>query len=205
MSSMDALLPARISPRITIRHFQPGDEPRLLQIANNPNIARNLTTMFPHPYTLADAEFWVAANRLKTSPEDTGPAVPRQRHFSYAVEIDGQLGGAGGFTLLGDYRARTAEIGYWLGEEYWGQGIATAVAAWVVESVRATQGDVVRVEAAVFEGNEGSRRVLEKCGFVREGIQRAAGYRKERGVFDVWMMALVWDDRVEAERTEARE
>ena len=142
-----------------VRDWNPNDKGALVEIANNRNIWRNLTHRFPHPYIDADADGWFAL--LEKIPERT--------HWAIAVEEE--IVGGIGFERGEGVHARSGHFGYWLGQPYWGRGIITA-------AVRATSDhifehfDLERLEAAVFEWNPASMRVLEKCGFVREGVLR---------------------------------
>jgi [ribosomal protein S5]-alanine N-acetyltransferase len=143
----------------TIRRWQWGDEKALIAAANNPKIARQLRDRFPHPYTVADAEAWLAYATTSTT------------NTEYAIEVDGIAIGSIGLTPGKDIERLTAEVGYWLREESWGRGIATAALVgfsnWLF-----TEWEFLRLEAKVFAGNSGSRRVLEKAGYQLEGILR---------------------------------
>jgi RimJ/RimL family protein N-acetyltransferase len=93
-----------------------------------------------------------------------------------AIEIGGQARGSVGVFPLEDVHRRTAEIGYWLAQDQWGRGIMTeAVAAMTECAFREL--DVVRIQAAVFEWNPASMRVLEKCGYVREAWLRKSMWK----------------------------
>ena len=72
--------------------------------------------------------------------------------------------------------AKTAELGYWLGEPWWGRGIVTKAVRVVVDHGLSRLG-IERIEAPVFEWNPASMRVLEKCGFERESTQRRSAYK----------------------------
>jgi RimJ/RimL family protein N-acetyltransferase len=160
-----------------VRNWRDGDRESLVRFANNRNVWRNLKDRFPHPYTAADAEAWLALTR--THPERTG----------WAIEVDRVAVGGIGLKPLEDVYARSAHIGYWLGEPYWGRGIAT-------DAVRAVSEDVLgrlrylRLEAPVFAWNPASMRVLEKCGFAREGVMRKSVF-KDGEVIDSVLFARV--------------
>lgn len=142
-----------------IREFQPEDISFLVRHADNANVARNLEDRFPHPYTTADAESWLAYAAEQDPPTQ------------FAIAEQNELVGGIGLRLLDDVYRGTAEIGYWLGEDYWGRGLATravgAFSAWIFESF-----PVARIQARVFETNPASCRVLEKAGYSREGRLR---------------------------------
>jgi RimJ/RimL family protein N-acetyltransferase len=141
----------------------------LVRWADNPRIARNLRDRFPHPYTTSDAKRWIRAAR----------AAHEATHF--AIEIGGEAVGGVGFDVLDDVDRRTAEIGYWLAEPFWGRGIATAALAAVTDYAFA-RFDLVRLQAHVFEGNPGSVRVLEKAGYVCEGRLRRSVTKNGRTI-----------------------
>jgi len=142
-----------------LRDWQRSDIDALVKYADNRKIWLNLRDVFPHPYTRKDAEAWLGI---------TGERYPGT-HF--AIVIDGEA--AGGISLIpkSDVYHRTAEIGYWLGEPFWGRGIVTTAVKAVTEWGFSTF-DLCRIEAGVFGHNMASMRVLEKAGYVREGVLR---------------------------------
>ena len=146
-------------PGCALRPWELGDKAALVRNADNRKVWRNLMDRFPHPYTEADADAWLAIAR------EPGRSV----HL--AIEIDGiAAGGIGAMALDGNHRA-TAHFGYWLGEPYWGRGYATAAVRAMLMHLDA-EARFARLEAPVFEWNPASMRVLEKSGFAREGILR---------------------------------
>ncbi|HLG13655.1 MAG TPA: GNAT family N-acetyltransferase [Blastocatellia bacterium] len=164
----------------TIRDWRAGDEESLLHHANNRKVWRNLRDAFPHPYTMADAKSWI---------ETASTASPVT---SFAIEVDGEAVGGIGFTLRDDVFRVSAEIGYWLGEEYWGRGIATEAVRAMTDYVFANY-DIHRVWAGVFEWNPGSMRVLEKAGFKFEGRMKKSVI-KEGQIIDE-MIYAIWRDK----------
>lgn len=136
----------------TLRPWQPGDEESLVRHSNNRNVWRNLRDAFPHPYTLADAKHWL---------QIANPSTPIT---NFAIVVEGAAVGGIGLVLKDDVFRRSAEIGYWLGEEFWGRGIVTEAVRAVTDYAFATF-DLCRVYAGVFEWNPGSMRVLEKAGY----------------------------------------
>src|SRR5687768_7234067 len=101
-------------PGGAIRPWRAADAKPLLPLADNRKVWLNLADRFPHPYTLGDARRWLKDAAMEAPPRN------------YALEYDGALGGGIGLQMGEDLRAGTAEIGYWLGEPYWGRGLATA-------------------------------------------------------------------------------
>lgn len=164
-----------LSNDLILRHFYPEDAPRLAQLADNPRVARFLKDRFPHPYRLEDANGWIALTQSETRP------------CNFAIEWRGELVGGAGLVPLQDVHSGTAEIGYWLGEPYWGLGIA----AKAVKMLVAYAFDdllFIRVQAGVFAENTASMRVLEKNGFVREAVMRKH-VRKNGVVMDAVLYA----------------
>lgn len=160
-----------------VRDWALADKPALIRFADNRNVWRNLKDIFPHPYTDADADRWLSAQALV--PEPT----------SWAIEVDRLAVGGIGVTLRGDVHAKSAYFGYWLGEPYWGRGIMTDVVR-SVSSYVMRKFKLIRLESPVFEWNPASMRVLEKCGFVREGVLRASAL-KDGQIIDQVLYAFV--------------
>lgn len=168
--------------KVNIRFWQPGDEDLLVHLADNRKLWRNLTDRFPHPYRRKDAMDWIRI--ANSQPRDA-------QHF--AVVAGTAVVGGVGFERLQDLQTRTAEIGYWIGEPFWGRGIATA--ALVAATVLAFRGfDFVRLQAGVLDWNPASCRVLEKAGYSCEGRLRQQVY-KDGEVCDLFMYSLLREDR----------
>ncbi len=155
--------------RTAIRSWNPADAPELARQADNRRIWRNLRDRFPHPYTIADAEAFISGC-LAQDPESV-----------FAIVVDGRVAGAVGFEHRGDIWRHSVELGYWLGEEYWGRGIATEVARAMTEWAYQTW-DINRIWAACFGSNPASARVLEKVGFYLESRQRMSAVKD--GVYE---------------------
>jgi RimJ/RimL family protein N-acetyltransferase len=164
-------------PECTIRSWRAGDEPSMSRLANNRKIWLNVRDRFPHPYTLADAEAWVA--RASTATPET----------QFAIEIGGEAVGGVGVFLQTDVERYSAEIGYWLGEPFWGRGIATAVIRRFTDYAFDAY-ELCRLYANVFEWNRGSCRALEKAGYVLEGRLHSASV-KDGFVLDGFLYAAV--------------
>ena len=161
----------------TIRSYTQGDADAVARHANNPRIAAGLRDAFPSPYTLKDAEEWIALVRGE-KPE---------RNFVIATSEE-VIGGIG-LILQEDVYARSAELGYWLGEAYWGKGIMSEAVA-VFTDFAFAQYDLVRIFACVFESNPASGRVLEKAGFTLEGRLRKSVFKNGR-VLDSFLYAKI--------------
>lgn len=163
--------------KCTIRPWRAGDEASLVRQANNRKIWRNLRDLFPHPYTHTDAEGWIRT---------AGSADPLT---NFAIEVEGSAVGGIGLILRDDINRKAAEIGYWLGEEYWGRGITTEAVRALTDYAFATW-DLCRIYAGVFEWNVGSMRVLEKAGYEFEARLRRAVF-KDGQIIDEMIYARV--------------
>ncbi|HKR12078.1 MAG TPA: GNAT family N-acetyltransferase [Pyrinomonadaceae bacterium] len=141
----------------TVRSWQWSDRDAIVRHANNKNVWLNLRDRFPHPYTLTDARHWL----------DSVVGLKPETNFAIAV-VDEAVGGIG-YTVQPDVGHRSAEIGYWLGEDFWGRGIATEALIAVTEHAFAANDDLCRLYAHVFAWNPASARVLEKAGYAFEG------------------------------------
>lgn len=160
-------------PGWCLRAWRAEDAPSLAKHANNPNVWRWMSDNFPHPYTLEIAEHWVTRGHIDFGGEN----------WAIAVE-DEAVGGCGIHQEDGQFRCN-AEVGWWLAEEHWGQGIVTRVAAALVERAFADP-TITRVYAPVHAGNHRSARVAEKNGFVLEGVQPQSAIKDCR-VIDRWV------------------
>lgn len=147
--------------------------------ANNRKVWLNLRDRFPHPYSEHDARNFIrAAHRM--NPETF-----------FAIGVDGFAVGGIGFVLQSDVERVSAEVGYWLGEPFWGRGIATdalrALTRYAIEQHRLT-----RVFAVPFADNTASCRVLEKAGYTLEGRLRRSAI-KDGHIVDQLQYAFVVD------------
>jgi len=147
-----------------IRSWSPGDVGSLATYANNRNISSNLRDRFPHPYTKRDARDYITWSRRRT-PET-----------AFAIAVGGEAVGSIGFLIGADVERVSAEIGYWLGEPFWGRGICTEAAAAMTAYAIETHG-LTRVYALPFASNAASCRVLEKAGYALEGRLRKSAIK----------------------------
>jgi ribosomal-protein-alanine N-acetyltransferase len=163
--------------KCTLRASQPGDEESLVLNANNRNVWINLRDLFPHPYTLADARNWIQRASTESPVRN------------FAIVVDGKAVGGIGFIPKEDVYRKSAEIGFWLGEEYWGRGIMTEALRAVTEYAFANF-DLCRLYAGVFEWNLASMRVLEKAGYHLEAQLKKA-VTKNGKTIDEFLYAIV--------------
>lgn len=160
-----------------VRSYREDDAASLAIHADNRKVWINLRDRFPHPYTLAHARAFIEA-ALAAVPET-----------SFAVAVDEAAVGGIGFTLHEDVERVSAEIGYWLGEPFWGRGIMTEALRTVTAHAVGTH-DLTRVYAVPYEWNPASFRVLEKAGYVCEGRMRRSAIKDGR-VIDQMLYAYV--------------
>jgi RimJ/RimL family protein N-acetyltransferase len=161
----------------TVRSWQSRDRDAIVRHANNRKVSINLRDRFPYPYTARDARNWLDA------------VVDQKPETNFAIDVAGEAVGGIGFTPQHDVERRSAEIGYWLGESFWGRGIATEALIVVTEYAFANF-DLCRLYAHVFDWNGASARVLEKAGYVLEGRLRKS-VTKDGQTIDQLMYALV--------------
>jgi len=143
----------------TIRPYRRSDAQALAALADNPNISHYLMNRFPSPYTLEDAAQWVARYGNE-----------KEQHI-FAIEWQGQLVGGIGLEPMADIHGLTADVGYWVGEPFWGKGIATQALGLMVRHAFETM-PYLRLQAMVFAENKSSAKVLKKNGFALEGRLR---------------------------------
>jgi RimJ/RimL family protein N-acetyltransferase len=143
--------------RIVLRPLELNDSFSVAKHLNNYNVIKYLRDFIPFPYTEKDAFEFITFNRT---------IFPAQ---NLAIEIEGEVGGIIGIVPQDDIHRINAEIGYWLGEEFWGNGFMTdALQAMVNYSFK--NFPILRLYATVFESNVQSMKVLEKAGFLKEAI-----------------------------------
>ena len=161
-----------------LRPWWSSDREVLARAADDREIWRNLTDRFPHPYTLTDADEWIARCLLEGQP-----------HRNLAIVVDSRAVGGIGLELLSQEKRHVANLGYWLARSVWNQGIGTAALLKFTEYAFAAF-DVERLQASVFSWNPASARVLEKCGYLLEGRLRGAVV-KGGGVTDELVYGLL--------------
>jgi RimJ/RimL family protein N-acetyltransferase len=147
-----------------VRSWRRADGAAVVEHANNRRVWLTLRDRFPHPYTRRHARRFLAS------------VIGARPETNFAIEVDGSAVGGIGFHIQTDVERIGAELGYWLGETYWGRGIATAAVRAVTEHAL-TAHDLVRVFALPFAHNRASARVLEKAGFALEGVLRSSAIK----------------------------
>tara|TARA_Y100000310_G_scaffold131985_1_gene131107 strand:+ start:90 stop:611 length:522 start_codon:yes stop_codon:yes gene_type:complete len=141
----------------TLRKFRKSDVSALAKLINNKKIVQNLQNV-PYPYKKKDAIEWINSN-----------IYGKKNKFNLVIEVEGRLAGSIGLhNLKSGYKG---SLGYWLAEEHWGKGIMTEVTR-VFTDYCFKEFKLIRIYGSVYDWNLGSAKVLEKNGFVREGVLR---------------------------------
>jgi RimJ/RimL family protein N-acetyltransferase len=144
-----------------LRSLNVDDAFSLAKYADNRDVWINLRDAFPSPYKLSDAEKFISM--IKSNVPETVFAICHQNECIGAI----------GYKQGKDVERIGAEIGYWIGEPFWGKGIVTGVVKYMTGYIF-SQHDVKRIFAVPFAWNKSSHRVLEKTGFELEGRMRCS-------------------------------
>ena len=167
---------------ICIRSFKHTDKAALVKYANNKKISKRLKDSFPHPYTEENAEEWL------------GLACNQNPELNFAIADENELIGAIGLMLQEDVNRFSAEIGYWIGESFWGKGVAVS-ALIAMTDYAFKHFKFNRLFASVFEGNDASMKVLEKAGYKMEGKFRNAVY-KDGDFLDQYIFSILKEEHI---------
>lgn len=143
------------------RKWELADAADLALALSNKHVQDNLRDGLPYPYTEKDGVEYISA-MLSANENDT---------FAFAVIVDGKVVGSIGAVRQGNIHRQTAELGYYIAEEYWGKGIMTQAVKQLCDYVFSNS-DIIRIYAEPFSCNIASCRVLEKAGFKYEGTLR---------------------------------
>jgi RimJ/RimL family protein N-acetyltransferase len=168
-----------------IRPWEFTDVKSLSKLANNIKIFNNVRDYFPHPYTEDDALKWINICRRK-----------RNKPTDFAILYQDELAGGIGMKLQTDIYQKSVETGYWLGEPFWGKGIATTAVRLIVEYTFSNF-NIHRVYAEPFSRNTASCKVLEKNGFKQEGHLRQHAFKNDQyeDVFIYGLLREEWEKR----------
>ena len=150
-----------------LRPLRMADKDSMARYANNYHIWRYVRDRFPHPYSVDDAVAFLSQREQVVPVTD------------FCIEYNQECIGVISMMLQTDIHRRSAEIGYWLGEPFWGKGIATTATRNLIPYAF-REFDIVRLYAGIIEGNTGSMRVLEKAGFRFDCIFEQAVFKDNR-------------------------
>lgn len=164
---------------IKLRQWELRDTDGLEKYANNKRIADNLRDVFPHPYTREDAEQFI--NGSQNSEPD--------KRLVFAITHLDEAIGCISISRKEDVHRKSAEIGFWVAEEYWNQSVAT-MATRQICSLSFKYYDITRIYGILFANNAGAKQVLLKCGFSYEGTLKKSIY-KNNNFMDSMIYAIV--------------
>lgn len=162
-----------------IREWRIEDKSELAINLNNLNVLNNLRDGLPYPYTEQDAEDYIRAML----------SADKNSAFAFAITLNDKVIGSIGVFRQDNIHSRTAEMGYYIGEPYWGNGYMTSAIKQVCKYVF-DNSDIIRIYAEPFIHNIASCRALEKAGFQCEGILRSNAVKCGQ-VVDMKMYALI--------------
>ena len=162
-----------------LKKWELSDAKDLAIALSNKKIQDNLRDGLPYPYTEKDGADYISA-MLTADENDT---------FAFAIMADDKVVGSIGAFRQGNIHRRTAELGYYIAEEYWGRGIMTEAVKQIWEYVF-DKSDIIRIYAEPFAYNTASCRVLEKAGFQYEGTLRSNAVKNGK-VIDMKLYSLL--------------
>ena len=165
-----------------IRKWKLSDAKDLAAALSNKKVQDNLRDGLPYPYTEQDGKEFISA-MLSADENET---------FAFAITVDNMVLGSIGIFRQGNIHRQTAELGYYIAEEYWGKGIMTEAVKQICEYVFANS-DIIRIYAEPFAYNIASCRVLEKVGFQYEGTLRSNAVKNSK-VIDMKMYSLLKEE-----------
>lgn len=165
-----------------LKKWELSDAADLAAAISNKKVQDNLRDGLPYPYTERDGREFISS-MLSANEKDT---------FAFAVTADGKVIGSIGVFRQGNIHRQTAELGYYIAEEYWGRGIITRAIKQICEYVFANS-DIIRIYAEPFAYNTASCRALEKAGFYCEGTLRANAVKNGK-VVDMKMYSRLKTD-----------
>ncbi|MFM8901049.1 MAG: GNAT family N-acetyltransferase [Burkholderiales bacterium] len=154
--------------RCTLRMLTDADAPSLALHANDEAVWRNLFDGFPRPYTLADAQGWC----------DAAQRGQKAGYVWAIVPVGSQdMVGCIGLRVESGWLRCSAEVGYWIGQTHWRQGITSEALKLVTQWAWATLPELTRIYAPIFAWNEGSQAVARSAGFVLEGTLKQSAIK----------------------------
>jgi len=162
-----------------IRKWELSDAKDLAAALSNKKVQDNLRGGLPYTYTEQDGKEFISA-MLSADESET---------FAFAITVDNTVIGSIGIFRQENIHRQTAELGYYIAEEYWGKGIMTEAVKQICEYVF-EKSDIIRIYAEPFAYNAASCRVLEKVGFLYEGTLRSNSVKNGK-VIDMKMYSLL--------------
>lgn len=167
------------SMKCAIRPWRNEDKINVAEMLNNTHIQDNLRDGFPYPYTVKDAELFISSML----------AADQTKTFAFAITVNDMAVGSIGVFRCDNIHSKTAEMGYYIGEQYWGNGLATCAVKQICNYIF-EQTDIIRIYSEPFSTNKASCHVLEKAGFQFEGTLHSNAVKNGK-ILDMKMYALV--------------
>ena len=158
-----------------LRPFKNGDEVSIAENANSKKMSRDFS--FPYPFTIKDAEEYIKS-KINS---------PKEIISNFVIEIDGKAVGAIGFDQKQDFKTT---VSYWLGEKFWGRGIASEALKLITDYAFKKLKKLRRIEGMVYSWNVASKKVLEKNSYVCEGLLHNYIKRGDK-MIDAFMYAKI--------------
>ena len=166
-----------------IRKWKLTDAKDIAVALSNKKIQDNLRDGLPYPYSEQDGIDFISS--MLSANED--------EIFAFAITLDDKVIGSIGIFRQQNIHRQTAEMGYYIAEEYWGKGIMADAVKQICEYVFKNS-DILRIYAEPFAYNTGSCRVLEKAGFQYEGTLRNNAVKNGK-VIDMKMYSLLREEQ----------
>lgn len=175
--------PCLQTERLMLNRLELSDVPNITLHCSNPKVNRYLLTV-PNPYFEQDAIWWIKNSRKK---------FEEGIQYNFAIRLEEGSNLIGTIGLIVDKNNRKANLGYWLGEEYWNKGFMT-------EAIKATikfafkDLNLNKVYASHFERNAASGKAMQKAGMQKEGFLKAE-FCKDNEVINAYRYAVVNNER----------
>lgn len=161
-----------------LREWELSDKQSLTENANNIHVWNNLRDYFPFPYTPEEGEKFIEMVLQKPKPAT-----------DFAISVHGKAVGGIGIILNTDVQKISAEVGFWLGENYWNKGIMTAALKEMAD-YSFSNFPLIKLYATVFDFNTASQNVLKKAGFEKEAVLKRAAIKNNK-VIDLHYYGLI--------------
>lgn len=149
--------------KIELKSLDDIDPSQLAYHANDMYVNQYLRNSFPYPYTLDHALSFITYSL-------------EHHAMDYGIVVNEQCIGCIGVTFHKDIYIKNCEIGYWIGREFWGQGIMSRVVKLLTDYLFENF-TITKITAEVFSDNVASCCVLEKCNFIKEGYLQRHAYK----------------------------
>ncbi|MFL6694161.1 MAG: GNAT family N-acetyltransferase [Ramlibacter sp.] len=160
--------PTLAGTRSVLRALRAADASSLQRHADDEAVWRNLFEGFLRPYTLADAQSWC------------GGAWHEVTELAWGIAVQDQVVGCISVRSDQGWLRCNAEVGYWLGQQYWRRGIVSEALRLVSDWAFGHDADLTRLYAPIFAWNEGSQGVARSCGYVLEGGMPQSAFKAGR-------------------------